>query len=165
MSTLFSPPIDEFVTRRLAARLRFATTLLIVGTTALLAWSEGVGLASGRPRGDGRVWAELLPPLAYLWGLVRLRSAFAAIAAGGLFGTTVRRALAGLGLAMIVGAALEVVVVPNVVFWLLGPGRGGALLRFDVGAFSVAAMGAGLLLVVRLFGTAAAMAEELDGIL
>ena len=66
---------------------------------------------------------------------------------------------------MICGAALQVVVLPNVVFWLLDGAQGGGLLRFDVAAFSVGAIGAGLLLIARLFDAARAMATELDGIL
>lgn len=150
---------------RSARWLRDCTTLLVVGTGLLLAWPLVLALAYRRVPGGWANWSELVAPLIYLWGLIYLRSAFARIAAGALFGPAVHRALAALGMAMIVGAALEVAVIPNLLFWTLGPGHGGALLRFDVSALSVGAIGAGLVLIARLFAAAAAMSEELDGIL
>jgi len=140
-------------------------TWLVAGTALLLAWPLALALAYGRVPGGWANWSELVAPLVYLWGLIRLRGAFARIATGALFAPAVRRALTALGIAMIVGAALEVVVIPNTLFWTLGPGHGGALLRFDVGALAIGAIGAGLVLIARLFAAAAAMSEELDGIL
>jgi len=148
-----------------ARRLRGLTTLLVVGTALLLAWPVALSIVYRRVPGAWADWSELIAPLAYLWGLARLRGAFAAIGVGALFGPAVRRALTGLGIAMMVGATLEVVVIPNLLFWVLGPGHGGGLLRFDVGAFATGAMGAGLVLIARLFAAAAEMSEELDAIL
>jgi len=155
---------DEAELRRHAARLRVGVTLLAGGTAALLAWTAALPLVFGWKAAAPDPLAEFLPSLVYLWGLFRLRGALAAIAAGELFGPAVERALRDLGIALVAGTALDIAVLPNLLFWTLGPGHGG-LLRFDVGNFCAGAMGAGLLVIARLVRTAAAMREELDGFL
>ena len=147
---------------RLARRLRLMTTAFVVGIGSMILWSAGLGLLMGPKSVDPADWSELVPPLVYLGGLMQLRGAFSALASGVLFAPALERALLRLGVAMMAGAALQVVVIPNVLFWLLGPGRGGAMLRLDVAALSVGAIGAGLLLVARLIKAGRGMATELD---
>jgi len=158
-----SPPAQADL-RRHAARLRTAVTLLAGGTAALLLWSAALPVVFGTYGARPEALAEYLPSLVYLWGLFRLRGALAAIAAGELFGPAVERALRDIGVALVVGTALDILVLPNLLFWTLGPGHGG-LLRFDVGNFCAGAMGAGLLIVARLVRAAAALRDELDGFL
>jgi hypothetical protein len=148
-----------------ARMLRRLTTTLVAGTGVLLFWPIVYAFACGRPITDWAVWAHFAAPVIYLWGLVQLRGAFAQIAAGDLFGPVTQRALSRLGVAMILGSALQAVVVPNLLFWLSSRKAGGALLNFDVAAFTVGAIGAGLLLIARLFGEAGNMANELEEIL
>ena len=163
MSTISSPGRAGVI--RQARALSRLTAILIAGTFLLLAWPLALSLTLGRPPAGWSNLTELVPPLVYLLGLVQLRSAFVSIAAGELFGSATRRALSRLGAAMLLGATLQVVVMPNLIFWLMERGEGGGLLRFDVAAFSVGAIGAGLLLIVRLFDAAGEMEAELDGIL
>lgn len=148
--------------KRLAGRLRGAVTLLVAGIASLLALSQGVGIVHGYFPGRWDGWIAAALPAIYLWGLIRLRSGIGAVAAGELFGPAVERALRDLGAALLVGQVMELVVLPNLRFWLLGPGHG-SLLMFDPGGFAAGAMGAGLVLVSRLFRTAAAMRDELGG--
>lgn len=148
-----------------ARLLRRLTTTLVAGTGALLLWPILYAIAVGRPITDWAVWAHFAAPVIYLWGLVQLRGAFARIACGDLFGPVTQKALARLGAAMVVGATLQAVLVPNLLFWFSSRNGGGALLNFEVAAFSVGAIGAGLLLIARLFGEAGKMANELEDFL
>lgn len=157
-----SSPVQSTAIVRLARRLRLLMTAFVIGIGAMIFWSAGVGLLMGPASVDLVDWSELVPPLVYLGGLWQLRGAFSAVASGVLFAPALEWSLVRLGGAMMAGATLQVVVIPNMLFWILGPGRGGALLRLDVAALSVGAIGAGLLLFARLIAAGRMMAAELD---
>ncbi len=106
---------------------------------------------------------DLVAPAAYLWGLWRLRAALAAFAAEGRFLAAFTGALRDVGVAFLAGGLFQTFAAPGLKL-LAGHGPG-YFISLDAAAIAVAAVGAGLWAMSRLFARAARMEAELEGIL
>lgn len=150
-----------------AARLCSLLTLLFAGV-ALLLLVERLGYA-GLYRGAaaaevGRAALKQLlyaaPAILFLAALWQLRQAVASVARGALFGGILVETLKRVGALLIAGALATMLLMPAL-HRLLGDAYP-RLIEFDVATLIVAAIGAGIIFLARLFESAGAVQRELD---
>ena len=106
---------------------------------------------------------DLIAPGAYLSGLWGLAATLAAFARKGRFETLLAHGLKGVGLALLFGGTFQTALAPGLKT-LAGHGPG-YILGLDAAAIIIAATGAGIWVISRLFRKAARQESELDGIL
>jgi hypothetical protein len=147
--------------RRLAKA--FFIGCLVLGVLVLL---EGLGpWVFKRPDpGDISVTIiDLVAPAAYLAGLWRLAVTLSAFARDGRFQTVIAAGLRSVGLALLFGGLFQTAVAPGLKT-LSGHGPG-YVIGLDAADVVIAAIGAGLWAISRLFRKAARMESELEGII
>lgn len=98
------------------------------------------------------------PMYIYIWAMWMVRHALKAIAGGALFDQVVPRLLFRVGIALFLGALINVFAVPaaSLAFKLR------LTFQFDGAAITLGVVGATLVLVSQLLKQAASMREELD---
>ena len=119
---------------------------------------EILAIALGRQRPE---WLLIyrLPMLFYLWAIWTARRAIASIERGEMFDAVVPRLLTHVGLAIFLGALVNVFAAPALL-WLIEARSG--LFAYDVAAITLGVVGLTLVLVAQLLRGAAAMRAELD---
>lgn len=150
-----------------AARLRALLTALFAGVAVLLV-TERLGYA-GLYRGAsgaevaGALPRQLLyaaPAILLLGALWQLRQAVASVAEGALFGGVLVGALKRVGALLIAGGLTTMLAMPAAHRLLGDPYP--RLIEFDVATLILAAIGAALIFLARLFERAGAAQRELD---
>ena len=141
----------------------FFIACLVLGALMLL---EGLGPWVFRRPDLGNIAVaiiDLVAPAAYLAGLWRLAVTLAAFARDGRFQTILAGGLRGVGLALLFGGVFQTALAPELKT-LSGHGPG-YVIGLDAAAIVIAAIGAGLWAISRLFRKAARMETELEGII
>ncbi|MBV8685110.1 MAG: DUF2975 domain-containing protein [Alphaproteobacteria bacterium] len=152
---------DGLKTLRARSRLLAALVTLVFVVLALAQAMEVAVVASGRyPHWQLLVYR--LPMLFYLWAIWTIRRATVSLAQGELFDLVVPRLLGRVGLALFLGALVNVFATPLLLRAAAGRGP---VAHYDVAAITLGVVGATLVLVARLLAEAAAMRRELDEIL
>lgn len=138
----------------------------IAGGTLTIQLLQYFGIYLVRPIDLGAVQAAailLIPQLCYLYGVWSLRSAFAEIAQGRMFGAAQTKALATLGWSLIAGGVFSVFFLTNLL--RLVQVTEGGYLNFNLSDIVLAVVGGALVLLSRLLAKAHAMKTELDDII
>lgn len=118
-------------------------------------------LMQGR-HGGARFLIHRLPLLFYLWAIWNARQAIAAVGRGDGFGAILPRLIGRVGLALFLGALINVFFAP----WLsIALGWSSTIAYYDVAAITVGVVGATLMVLGQLLREAVLMREELDEIL
>ena len=147
---------------RRCAWLRRLATVLMAGFMLVLAIDVALSVRSD----DFAEYLSFtipyrLPVLFYLGGLWTIRSAFARLAAGEIFGRVLPLLLRRLGLALAFGGLASVFLTQWLWRALLGPDRG-AWVAFDPAAITVGVVGLLLMMLANLMGQAEEIRQELE---
>ena len=149
----------------MASRPRLAVWLsTIVFIMIFAAVMLGIVVSLAHPEAEGLSAAELArqsPALAYLYALWACRSAAGRIQRGASFDDAIPPLLTRMGIALVIGAALE--IFGYLWFVRLLEGGPGSIMAYDPATMTLGAIGALLLVLSSLWRQAAGMAEELDG--
>jgi hypothetical protein len=148
--------------RQMRARARlFGRGIVIILILLLFALTVEVA-AVVRHGGSPLAMIYRLPMLFYLAAIWMVRDAALTIARGGMFDAVVPRLLSRVGVALALGATINVFVGP----WIRLIARGrGPYAYYDVAAITLGVVGLALILLARLLAEAVAMRAELDEIL
>ena len=146
---------------RLRLSVWLSTAVFLMFLAALLV--ETVSVILHRPEAGFTVQTVLarLPSAIYLYAIWSCRSAARRVQKGARFGDEMPALLTRIGLAIAVGALIELAVGP----WLLILLNGwpGSVFTYDPATLTLGAVGALLLVLAGLWRQAAGMADELDG--
>ena len=144
---------------RLSVWLSTAVFLIFLGAIALEAGAT-IAYQAGRGVAFETVLARL-PSVIYLYAIWACRSAARRVQKGARFGDEMPALLTRIGLAIAVGAMIEIAVGPWVL--LMVKGWPGPIFTYDPATLTLGAVGALLLVLAGLWRQAASMADELDG--
>ncbi|CAN5303597.1 hypothetical protein BH09PSE1_BH09PSE1_04140 [soil metagenome] len=161
--------IDRF--RRLCGQFRWLAIFMVVCVGALLALMHVISPVVLATRGvlaepTQRILAGLImaaPAVCYLFGVWSIGRGLGQIQKGRLIQPALASTLRRVGLALGVGAILQVFVISNLMRLIAG-GRGGYL-YWDVGAMTLGMIGGALFLLGRVADQAGRVQAELDEII
>jgi len=143
---------------RLRLSVWLSTAVFLIFLAALLVETVAVIINRPEPGLTMDTLVARLPGAIYLYAIWSCRSAARRVQKGARFGDEMPALLARIGLAIAVGALIELAVGPWLLILLNGP-----IFTYDPATLTLGAVGALLLVLAGLWRQAAGMADELDG--
>lgn len=154
----------HFATITTIAMLLLGLVMLVTIRLSFLGVERGM---SSAPDAGVRLFLYWLPSFFYLWGLWAIRRIFRDLARGGMFQPAIGTGLTQVGWAIVGGAVVSAVAVPNLLRWSIQTGlitgstrTNQGILHFDVAYLMLALVGGAILLLARLLSVAAEYQEE-----
>lgn len=154
----------SFATITTIAMLLLGLVMLVTIRLSVLGVERGMSSAADA---GVRLFLYWLPSFFYLWGLWAIRRIFRDLAKGAMFQPAIGGGLTQLGWAIVGGAVVSAVAVPNLLRWSIQAGLitgttrpNQGLLHFDVAYLMLFLVGGAILLLARLLRVAAEYQEE-----